>query len=82
MCRYQCLRAWVEEETEILRLRVEGTQIAAFVPVAAPAGERQIISLGLTAVLLGDHMINFVREEGNVRRKQTILAAIAGPLHD
>jgi len=63
------LPARVEEQTEVSRLWIEGAEIAAFVAVATPTGERQILKLSLAAVLFGDNVIDFVWEEGHACRK-------------
>jgi hypothetical protein len=63
-------------------LGIEGTEISSFMSVTPPAGVRQVVRLGLAAMLLSDHVIDLVREEAHLRRKQTVLAAVSGPFDD
>lgn len=76
------LRAWIEEEAEPFCLRVEGTEITPLVAIATPASERQVIGLGRAAMLFGNHMIDFMREEGEIGEEQTVFAAISGAIND
>jgi len=50
------------------------------VSVASPAGVRKVVEFCLAAMLFGNHMINLMREEAYVRRQQTELTAVSGPL--
>ncbi len=45
------LCSWIKQETELSCFRVKGTEVASLVPIATPAGEGQIISFGLAAML-------------------------------
>ena len=71
------LRAGIEEETEAPRQRIEGAEICPFMAITAPAGEGQIGVIGTAAVFEGNNVIDFVRKEGDIGRKQTVFAALA-----
>jgi hypothetical protein len=55
------LRAWIEEEHELARLRVYRPYIRAFMLVAVDAGESQITFYGQTAVFEREQVINLMR---------------------
>lgn len=44
--------------------------------VTPPAGESKIINGRGPAVLFRNHVVDFVREEGNCGRKQAVFAAV------
>src|SRR5439155_3394953 len=78
VCPLLC--AWIEEKAKLAGLRVERAEVRAFVPVAAPACVRQVCYIGRTAVLLGNHVVNLMREECDSGRQQTILTTVICPL--
>ena len=59
------LGARIEEEGKIADFWVEGAQVTALVLVAASAGQRQIDSYSLAAVLSGYHVVNLVGVESD-----------------
>jgi hypothetical protein len=65
---YPDLRARVEQWAELIGLRIEGGEVAPFVPVTSPAGVCQVIKISGTAVLLRYDMIYLVWKEGHISR--------------
>lgn len=68
------LPAWIEQQREVLRLRVKGAEVAALLTIAAPASISQILRVGLASMFFSYDVVNFMREESPARRKQTKLA--------
>ena len=50
--------------------------------VTPPAGVRQIVGLGLAAMLLSNHVIDLVREEAYLAGQQTEFTAVTCPFDD
>lgn len=65
-----------------MSLRIEGGEVAAFMAVTPLAGESKVINGRLTAVLFCDHVIDFMREEGDFSGEQAIFATVFCALDD
>ena len=63
-------------------VRVDARQIGAFLQIAVPAGERQIVKLVRPAVLSGNDVLDVERTAVSRLRQMAILATIAGASAD
>jgi hypothetical protein len=72
--------ARIEKTHDLFRYRVEARNIWPFVVVAVETGEREIQSLGLSGVFLGDDVIDLEGSDRKALREMTILAPPIGSI--
>ena len=73
------VKTWMEQRCELSCFGVYRSDVAAFEPVADGATQREILCAAATSVLHGDHVIDFVFQEGEPFRNSTVLAEAGSP---
>src|SRR5262245_32224826 len=69
----------VKEPGELAAPGIEAGEVGALVVVAREAGQGQVAGNGLTAVLLGDNVVDLERQRGELLGEPAVLAAVACP---
>jgi hypothetical protein len=69
--------AGMEERHKLPGDGVNRRKIATFAAIAKGAGEREVVHIGLTAVLDCDDVIDFMLSEGGALRHLAVLAIVA-----